>query len=201
MKTLFLSLALTACAFGQTKLQNITADVVDFSASTSTKPHKSGLSSAIPATCSVGSTYFKTDAAAGFNLFACTATNTWTLLSNSDGAITYAADNNGTALTTGMTRCQASPFAGTITGWTILTDQSSSIQLGVWKLAFGSALPTSANSIVASAPPAITTAVTGTSTTLTGWTTSIAKNDMICGTITSVSSATWVALKLQVVKQ
>jgi len=49
---------------------------VDFSSASATKPNKSGTS--LPGTCTVGETFFKTDAAAGQNLYACTSTNTWT---------------------------------------------------------------------------------------------------------------------------
>lgn len=38
-----------------------------------------------PATCSVGQTFFDTDAVAGSNWFGCTAANTWTLLSGAGG--------------------------------------------------------------------------------------------------------------------
>jgi hypothetical protein len=50
---------------------------VDFSAASATKPNKSGTS--LPGTCSAGETFFKTDAPAGQNLYACTSTNTWTV--------------------------------------------------------------------------------------------------------------------------
>lgn len=52
---------------------------------TSSKPFKQGLSADIPATCAVGDTYFKTDAAAGSNLFGCTSPDNWTLLGGGAG--------------------------------------------------------------------------------------------------------------------
>ncbi len=45
---------------------------------THTSPIKTGILSAIPATCTVGEQYFATDAPAGGNLYLCTATNTFT---------------------------------------------------------------------------------------------------------------------------
>lgn len=60
---------------------NVTGSgVINFSSATSTQPNKTGVSASIPATCSTGQTYFKTDASAGANLFACTSANTWTVL-------------------------------------------------------------------------------------------------------------------------
>jgi len=50
---------------------------VDFSAALSTKPFQSG--AALPSTCSVGAMFYLTSAAAGSNLYACTASNTWTV--------------------------------------------------------------------------------------------------------------------------
>jgi hypothetical protein len=56
---------------------------VDFSGAASTRPAKTGTS--LPASCSVGEVYFKTDAAAGLNWYGCTATNVWTLQSGGGG--------------------------------------------------------------------------------------------------------------------
>ena len=52
---------------------------VDFSTAIATKPSKTG--NTFPATCSMGETFFKLNAPAGKNLYACTAVNTWTALS------------------------------------------------------------------------------------------------------------------------
>ncbi len=57
---------------------------VDFSGAVATKPFKTGVT--LPAVCSAGETFFKTDAPAGHNLYACTATNTWSGLAGSVGA-------------------------------------------------------------------------------------------------------------------
>ncbi len=57
-------------------LGTLRANVVDFSTSATTAPIKTGAS--LPATCSVGQAFFKTDAAAGQNIYLCTAANTWT---------------------------------------------------------------------------------------------------------------------------
>ena len=56
----------------------------DASSAVSTKPNKSG--STLPATCSPGETYFKTNATPGQNLYFCTAANTWTQMSGGGGS-------------------------------------------------------------------------------------------------------------------
>src|ERR1700689_3504790 len=50
---------------------------VDFSAASTTKPFKSG--SGLPSSCGQGEMYYRLDAAAGMNVYGCTATNSWTL--------------------------------------------------------------------------------------------------------------------------
>ena len=64
-------------------LGTLTAAVVDFTGSTATAPMKSG--TALPASCSVGQAFFKTDATAGQNIYLCTATNTWTQVQGGGG--------------------------------------------------------------------------------------------------------------------
>lgn len=50
---------------------------VDFSAASATKPFKSG--TGLPSACGLGEMYYRQDAAAGMNVYGCTATNAWTL--------------------------------------------------------------------------------------------------------------------------
>jgi len=70
----------------------VTAGTQDFRQAAHTLPMKSGLSTALPSTCSAGETYFATDVAAGNNLFGCTAPNVWTQQAGS----TFAFKANGT---------------------------------------------------------------------------------------------------------
>jgi hypothetical protein len=83
MTKLLLITALTVVSvFGQAQIDGLTArGTVNMSGATTTKPVKTGTSA--PGTCAVGEMFFDTDATAGQNLFACTATNTWTLQSGS----------------------------------------------------------------------------------------------------------------------
>jgi hypothetical protein len=54
------------------------AKSIDFSESTSTKPSKAG--TVLPGACTVGEVFFKTNAPAGQNLYACTATGVWSVM-------------------------------------------------------------------------------------------------------------------------
>ena len=55
-----------------------TTGTQDFSGAAHTLPAVKGVATSKPATCTVGEQYFATDAAAGQNLYYCTAANTWT---------------------------------------------------------------------------------------------------------------------------
>ena len=57
---------------------------INLPASAKSKPTPRGTS--LPANCEVGELFFKTDATAGQNQYACTATDTWTLLGDGGGA-------------------------------------------------------------------------------------------------------------------
>src|SRR5690349_17341635 len=77
---LVLAILIAPLILGQTQVDLSTqAKNVDFSAAPSTRPVKTG--TVFPATCQTGAMFFKTDAPGGANLYGCTATNVWTLLS------------------------------------------------------------------------------------------------------------------------
>lgn len=64
-------------AWGQTQVDLLLqSKSVDFSAAIATRPFKTG--TVLPATCATGAMFYSTTAAAGSNLFGCTATNIWT---------------------------------------------------------------------------------------------------------------------------
>lgn len=76
---------------------NAWTGVNDFSGQISGKPMKTGTS--LPATCTVGDYFFRTNATAGSNTFACTSTNVWTLQGGGGGSDTPAANVNITSAT------------------------------------------------------------------------------------------------------
>jgi hypothetical protein len=93
-------------AAGQTQIDLRTQGKgVDFSHASQTLPLRTGDS--LPAACTVGEMFFKTNAAAGANVYGCTATNTWSpqsvprdaLVGGSTGQILY----NNSGATAGFT--------------------------------------------------------------------------------------------------
>jgi hypothetical protein len=107
-------------------------------------------------------------------------------------------DGGGSALTSGATQTTyfTVPFACTITAWNITVD-TGTITFDIWKVATGTAIPTSGNSITAAALPAISSGTAVHSTTLSGWTTSVAANDIIGVNINTVATATKASLVVQ----
>jgi hypothetical protein len=70
--------AMMGAARGQTQIDLRTQGKnIDFSSAARTRPSKTG--TLIPAVCTIGETFVKTDAAAGKNLYVCTAANVWTV--------------------------------------------------------------------------------------------------------------------------
>lgn len=118
-----LAAALATSADAQTQVDLRTqAKNVDFSAATSTKPFRTGTQ--LPASCSVGEAFFKTDAPAGQNLFACTAVNTWTLEGGAGGLPSLSGNGNKVLSNNGTTAdwralggdVSGAPEAVTVTG-------------------------------------------------------------------------------------
>lgn len=89
------------------------------------------------------------------------------------------------------------PYSGTIMSWSIVADVSCTCTLDVWKS--NASVPTVANTITASAKPALASAATNTSSVLTGWTTSVAVGDVFGFRLDSLTgSPTGISLTLSV---
>lgn len=98
----------------------------------------------------------------------------------------------GTAVAVGTTPSLTFPTAGTIISATLsgsLSAGNCSATIDVWKA--NAALPTVANTITASALPALSTAKYHQDTTLTGWTKTISTNDVIMCNVQSSTCDNW----------
>ncbi len=109
---------------------------------------------------------------------------------------TFVSSDGVTALTSGATSYFTVPFACTIAAWNIVANAGTAT-VDIWKVATGTAIPTNANSITASATPALATGTAIHSTTLTSWTTSVAANDIIGIALEAVATATFVNLTVE----
>lgn len=89
------------------------------------------------------------------------------------------------------------PYGGTILSWHIITNVSCSCVLDIWKA--NASLPTVANTITASAKPSLSSQATASSSTLTGWTTSVTAGDVFGFKLNSfVGSPTAITLVLDI---
>ena len=118
----------------------------------------------------------------------------------SSASLNFVVDGGGSAITTGVKGELQIPFACTITGWTVLADQSGSIVFDIWKDTLANYPPTVADTITASAKPTISSATNASSSTLTGWTTSVAANDILRINVDSITTITRATLILKVIK-
>jgi hypothetical protein len=100
------------------------------------------------------------------------------------------------AITTGQKGLKTVPYLGTIIGWKLVSDTSTTTVIDIWKL--NNAIPSVADSITAGAKPTLTTSQLATSTTLTGWTTSVSPDDVFTINVDSNDNATYLALELDI---
>jgi hypothetical protein len=114
------------------------------------------------------------------------------------GAAGITIDGGGSTPATGSKGYVQVPYAGTITGWTLLADQPGSAQITVLKSTYAGFPVTS--SIVGTAPPSLQSQQNATSTTLTGWTTAIAASDILEFHLDSAAGITRLNLELQITK-
>jgi hypothetical protein len=115
-------------------------------------------------------------------------------------AIAFVIDGGGSAIATGIKGELMIPFDCAIASATLLADQSGSAVLDIWKNAYANYPPTSADSIAASAKPALSGAAKSQDATLSGWSTSISAGDILRFNIESAATVTRLTLILKVVK-
>lgn len=116
------------------------------------------------------------------------------------GLISYVIDGGGSVITTGLKGFLQIPFACTINSWTIMADATGSMVIDIWKDTYANYPPTVADTITASAKPSLSSANKATSSTLTGWTTSIAADDVLAFNVDSASTVQRVTITLKVTR-
>lgn len=101
-----------------------------------------------------------------------------------------------TSITTGAKGRKSVSYTGTIVGWRLVADVSTTTVLDIWKSNL--AIPTVANTITGTAKPSLTAAQLAGSTTLTGWTTSVADGDVFIVNVDSNNNANYFSLELEI---
>ena len=109
-------------------------------------------------------------------------------------------DGGGRVISTGLKGFLEVPFNCTITGWTLLADQSGSIVIDVWKDSYGNFPPTVADTIAGTEKPTLASVQKNQDLTLSTWTTGLLQGDVLGFNVDSVTTVTWIALALRVTK-
>jgi len=112
-------------------------------------------------------------------------------------SIDFIIDGGGSAITTGVKGFVEVPFACTITGWTVMGDQSGSIVVDVWKDTYANFPPTVADTIAGSEKPTLSSAQKNQDLSLSTWTTSVAAGDILAFNVDSASTVTRVTVALR----
>lgn len=131
--SIFLGCVFLACAaFAQTQIHlKSQGKAVDFGSAASTRPAKTG--AALPATCSVGELYIRTDVPAGNNLHICTSANVWTGQTGSGGGDTTQLQGRAVSATA-PSDAQALVWNQMANSWEPGTVNSMAVQFGDFRV-------------------------------------------------------------------
>ncbi len=116
------------------------------------------------------------------------------------GSIGIIVDGGGSAITTGVKAYLRVPFDCSIVGAYLMADQTGSAVVDIWVDAFANFPPTDADSITASAQPTISSGVSDSDETLTGWTVALSEGDVIGFNIDSASTIERLTIDLRIRK-
>jgi hypothetical protein len=106
-------------------------------------------------------------------------------------------DGGGAVITTGVKGDIEIPFDMTITGWTLLADQSGSIVIDIWKDTYANYPPVVGDSITASDKPTISSSNKAQDFAPTGWTTAVTAGDTLRFNVDSITTCQRVTLVLR----
>ena len=116
-------------------------------------------------------------------------------------AVEFIIDGGGATITTGIKGYLEVPFAWSdIQSVRALADASGSIVVDIWKDTYANAPPDNSDSITASAPVTLSSAVKSEDTTLTGWTQTGSAGDWLGFNVDSVTTCQRVTISLVLVK-
>lgn len=117
------------------------------------------------------------------------------------GTINFIFDGGGSTITTGIKGDILVDFACHITSATLLANASGSFVVDIWKSTYAGFPSVDANSITASAPPTLSSAIKSQDVTLTGWNKDIAAGDILRFNVDSVTTVQRVTLGLKVARK
>lgn len=123
----------------------------------------------------------------------------WNADHTAEGALEFVIDGAGSTITTGVKFDLELPYSGTIASWTLLADQAGAIVVDLWKDTYANFPPTDADSITSATPPTIpATNAKATNATLTGWTKTFTKGQILRVNVDSATTITRCTLSLAI---
>jgi hypothetical protein len=115
------------------------------------------------------------------------------------GSFGVTIDGAGSVLTTGNKGYAVIPYGGTITGWTMIANQTGDCIIDVWKAA--GTLPILSDSITGTEKPTLSVQQINSDINLTTWTSSVSPGDIFAFKVDSASTLTRVNLSIYITKQ
>ena len=119
---------------------------------------------------------------------------------SAESIMTISLNGGGSAIATGSAGNKRFKQAWTITGYSILSDSSCSCSVDLWETTYsaydGTTHPVVGDSIVASAPIALSSAYKYEDVTLTGWTKTIAVDNILHANVTSCGCTGGVTIQI-----
>lgn len=106
-------------------------------------------------------------------------------------------DAGVSVITNGIKGYAVMPYNAIITGWDIISNISGNCAVDVWK---NNSIPTSANTITGNQMPILSNQQLNSNNNLTGWTSTILKNDIICFNVISATTISRINLIIKVIK-
>lgn len=136
-----------------------------------------------------------------------TANNTNTVVNEAikaagadEAGIYFLINGGGSAINTGVAGYLPIPFDCTITAGELEVDQTGSIKIDIWKDTIGNFPPTNADTITGGSELEISAGLTDYDATLSGWTTTLSKNDILGFNVDSVATVVTCIITLYVTK-
>jgi hypothetical protein len=117
-----------------------------------------------------------------------------------EASIVYVIDGGGSAITTGQKGHLEVPFNCTVNAWTIMADVSGSIVVDIWKTNYASFPPAVGNTIAGTEKPTLSSQQKNQDLSLTSFSTSLSKGDILAFNVDSASTVTRVVICFRVTK-
>jgi hypothetical protein len=114
--------------------------------------------------------------------------------------IQFVIDGGGSTISTGQKGHIEVPFNCTVTGWSIYADQSGSAVVDVWKDTYANFPPSVADTITGSEKPTLSAEIKNQDLTLSTWTTSFTKGDILAFNVDSASTVQRLTVVINVTK-